>query len=221
MGNRPATIDELREFCRDNNLPPDKLRTYIGIDYQGPKAFGIYYDGDLGVYVVYKNKADGSRSIRYSGPDEATAVGVLYDKIVERVSQQKHNNQIKNDKTGNPLMDHIVLCSFVIAIVFVVAVGIMDSMSPERGYYRYGNDTYYYQQGGWYRYDDSDWCETEDVPFDEYEDYYEDYEYDNSYNASDFSQTPYYVEYSDDDDDYSWDSDDSWDSSFDDWDSDW
>ncbi len=33
--------------------------------------------------IVYKNKADGSRSIRYRGPDEAYAVRALYEKLLE------------------------------------------------------------------------------------------------------------------------------------------
>jgi len=37
-----------------------------------PKTIGIYKD-EKGEFVVYKNKANGVRSVRYKGPDEAIA----------------------------------------------------------------------------------------------------------------------------------------------------
>ena len=64
------------------------MRFFIGVDYKKPKAFGIYQDGD-GNFVVYKNKADGSRAIRYKGTDEAYAVHELYLKMQSEVQKQK------------------------------------------------------------------------------------------------------------------------------------
>ena len=55
---------------RDRHLPPyETTRFFIGINYKKPKAFGIYQDGDQ--FIVYKNKANGERAIRYQGTDEA------------------------------------------------------------------------------------------------------------------------------------------------------
>ena len=59
----PQTLEELKDFCARHNLPLEQMRFFIGEDYKKPKAFGIYQDGD-GNFVVYKNKADGSRAIR-------------------------------------------------------------------------------------------------------------------------------------------------------------
>ena len=67
----PKTIEELKAWAKAMNLPLAYMRTFIGEDYRGPKAFGIYKDPDDGTFVVYKNKADGSRAVRYKGGDEA------------------------------------------------------------------------------------------------------------------------------------------------------
>ncbi len=71
----PKTIEELREYCAARDLPLSQLRFFIGENYPEPRAYGIYRDGTD--FVVYKNKADGSRAIRYRGPDERFAVREL------------------------------------------------------------------------------------------------------------------------------------------------
>ncbi len=78
---RPKSIQELKEYCALHKLPLRDLRFFIGEDYRRPKAYGIYRDGSD--FVAYKNKADGSRSIRYRGPDEAYAVRALFEKLME------------------------------------------------------------------------------------------------------------------------------------------
>lgn len=74
----PATIAELKAYCGAHHLPLDDMRVFIGENYQGAKAFGIYQDPATGNFVVYKNKADGSRAVRYEGNDEAYAVNELF-----------------------------------------------------------------------------------------------------------------------------------------------
>ena len=69
----PKTIDELKAYCEQNGLTPERTRFFVGVDYKQPKAFGIYKD-DTGEFVVYKNKANGERAVRYRGVDEAYAV---------------------------------------------------------------------------------------------------------------------------------------------------
>ena len=46
------------------------MRFFIGEDFREARAFGIYKAGE-NRFVVYKNKSDGSRAVRYDGPDEA------------------------------------------------------------------------------------------------------------------------------------------------------
>lgn len=78
----PHTIKELAEYCAERNMPLYRMRFFIGENYKEPKAFGIYQN-DAGEFVVYKNKADGSRSIRYQGRDEEYAVQELYLKLLD------------------------------------------------------------------------------------------------------------------------------------------
>ncbi|MBR3275251.1 MAG: hypothetical protein IKG08_01380 [Eubacterium sp.] len=83
----PKTIGELRAFAEKHNLPLEKMRFFIGEDYRGAKAFGIY-EKPGGIFVVYKNKADGSRAVRYEGTDEAYAVNELYLKMKQEVDKR-------------------------------------------------------------------------------------------------------------------------------------
>ena len=78
----PHTIKELAEYCAERNMPLQRMRFFIGENYREPKAFGIYQNS-AGEFVVYKNKADGSRSIRYIGRDEEYAVSELYLKLLD------------------------------------------------------------------------------------------------------------------------------------------
>ena len=78
----PKTMEELNEYCSARNLPLDRLRFFIGEDYRAPKAYGIFRAGE-NRFVVYKNKSDGTRSVRYDGPDEAFAVSELFAKLLE------------------------------------------------------------------------------------------------------------------------------------------
>lgn len=86
----PKTIEELKKWYQDRHLPPSYVtRFYIGENYKGAKAFGIYKDPDSGDFIVYKNKADGSRAIRYQGDDEAYAVNEIYLKLKSEILNQK------------------------------------------------------------------------------------------------------------------------------------
>ena len=77
----PTTIDELKAYCVSNKIPYEKLHVHIGENYTQPKAFGIYKEAASGNFIVYKNKADGSRAVRYSGRDEAYAVNEIFQKM--------------------------------------------------------------------------------------------------------------------------------------------
>ena len=78
----PETVAELKEYCAERGWPLSRLRFFIGEDCREPKAYGICKAGE-NHFVVYKNKADGSRSVRYDGPDEAYAVSELLAKLLE------------------------------------------------------------------------------------------------------------------------------------------
>ena len=63
----PQTIEELKAWAKEMNLPLQDMRTFIGEDYKGAKAFGIYKDETDGTFVVYKNKEDGTRGSTLQG----------------------------------------------------------------------------------------------------------------------------------------------------------
>ena len=53
--DQPRTIEELRNWFKENGYEPAVTRFFAGVDVKSPKAFGIYKD-DFGEFVVYKNK---------------------------------------------------------------------------------------------------------------------------------------------------------------------
>ena len=96
----PKTIEELKAWYAARKLPPyETTRFFIGTDYPGPKAFGIFEKD--GIYTVYKNKADGSRAVRYRGSDEAYAVNEIYLKLKSEILNQKaHQNKNGRTRSG-------------------------------------------------------------------------------------------------------------------------
>ena len=93
----PKTIEELKEWYMARKLPPETVtRFFIGKDIREPKAFGIYRDGSD--VIVYKNKANGQRSIRYQGKDEAYGVNELYMRLKSEILDQKKNRLERSNR---------------------------------------------------------------------------------------------------------------------------
>ncbi|MBP5600792.1 MAG: hypothetical protein J6X48_11065, partial [Lachnospiraceae bacterium] len=93
------TIAELADWYKARKLPPyETTRYFIGINYKEHRAFGIYEEN--GEFIVYKNKDDGSRAIRYQGKDEAYAVNELYLKLKSEILNQKARNASGHKSTG-------------------------------------------------------------------------------------------------------------------------
>lgn len=246
FNQNPKTIDELKQWYIDNNLPPENTtRFFIGTNYKGARAFGIYQDEETEEFIVYKNKSDGSRTIRYRGKNEAYAVNELYLKVKEEIANQKENNRNKSNsvyrnRSNNSyksrysnyygkrfeLFNFNQIFSIIIILILLISF-ILAMKSPKRGYYLYNDDYYYYQNGSWYEYDRYRGWNSTYIPTDfkdNYKDYYQSYNYNNYYDINSFESSSYYEEpssSSSDSDDSFWDDDDSWDSSSTDWDSDW
>lgn len=90
----PETIEELKQWYVVHKLPPEETtRFFIGKNIKEPRAFGIYEEN--GRFIVYKNKNDGSRAVRYEGRDEAYAVNELYLRLKEEILNQKKHNAKK------------------------------------------------------------------------------------------------------------------------------
>jgi hypothetical protein len=243
VDHTPKTIEELKQWYQDRHLPPyETTRFFIGIDYQYPRAFGIYRDGNE--VVVYKNKDDGSRAIRYRGTDEAYAVNELLMKLKSEILNQKAHNSTRNRNYSNTIerslsnMVKSALISYgLLAMIFVVIIVVVIAIPGKTAtYYRYDNTIYckydddYYE----YSYTQKDYVPISDesslpkVILYENSDYIfdsDDVEWNSDYS---FTDSDYYDDHfsrsysSDSDDDKDYDSGSSYDSRSDsdyDWDS--
>ncbi len=245
---QPKTIEQLQEWYKARNLPPENVtRFFIGKDVKEARAFGIYKNS-AGDFVVYKNKSDGSRAIRYQGADEEYAVNEIYQKLKVEITNQKANNvnrstpkSSNNKKSGSGSLlsglFYLILWALmkpigigILAIIIGIFIAIFDH-SPSEGYYRYQGNDYYYQDDSWYMYDDynDSWSYATNYDFlddlindetdYEYRVYdHEGYSFEDSSYYDDDSGYSYSYDY-----DSSWDSDSSWDwdsgDSWDSWDS--
>lgn len=248
---KPQTIDELRQFCAEKGMPLERMRFFIGEDYRGARAFGIY-EAEDGDFVVYKNKANGERAVRYKGPNEAYAVNELYEKLKSETEQRREQRPASAPRSamrqGAPTRSTpprkrlkkrwIVTAA---AVLLVGGISIAVARTPNRGYYQYEGRGYYYDYDYWYAYDEynDDWYWIEDVdPTLErhYGDYYLSEDYDDVYGVGDFRDSAYYDynsgyssyyddsdydSYYSDSDDYDWDYDYDTYDSWDDYDTDW
>ncbi len=249
--DQPKTIEELKEWYTAHKLPPEKVtRFFIGKDIKEPRAFGIY-KSETGDFVVYKNKDNGQRAIRYQGSDEGYAVNELYQRLRVEIANQKklaaNKKRVRDRRVENTMevvgniLRFFFLTKFGITVLgFLIAfIVVALNHSPSRGYYRYNGNDYYYQNGSWYSYNqtydtwdlfDSDFLD--DIIYDDTADDYRIYDHDGAAfedsswydSGSSYSSSSSYdsSDYSYDwDSDYSWDSSDSWDSDYSSWDSDW
>ena len=176
----PQTVEELLAFCQRHELPLSKMRFFIGLDYPGAKAYGIFQDAN-GDFVVYKNKADGSRAVRYRGPDEAYAVNELFQKLKDEATGQRaraaaartpgfpassaHANNPYNypyraakrprKRKANALLIAIIAAAAAITIGRTAAAIHNNTQQVphfSQGYYQYNDNYYYNYNDDWYLY---------------------------------------------------------------------
>ena len=129
----PKTIEELKEYCAERGMPLVKMRFFIGEDFKEARAFGIYKESN-GECVVYKNKDDGTRAVRYRGFDEAFAVGEIFQKLLvechkrgifpegksAEAQRMEQGQKIKttNKKKANPVLSTILILA--VAAIFAM-----------------------------------------------------------------------------------------------------
>ena len=164
---KPKTIEELQDWYKKRNLPaPEVTRFFIGVDYKEPKAFGIYKD-ENGEFIVYKNKADGSRAVRYKGKDEQYAVNELYQRLKDEIVHQKHLNE--GNRSGGsgsgsvfsgggggrdgktpfgPKLVRFLIKFWIIAVLvsFLITFIVTPIRNRHNGYYQYGEAILYNYQ---------------------------------------------------------------------------
>lgn len=238
----PTTIEELKAFCVEHNLPLSLMRFYIGEDYKLPKAFGIYKDEDSGEFIVYKNKSDGSRAIRYQGLDEAYAVNEIYLKLqvemqkqeARKIAQMQSSAQNRSDysnrtsnsdysnRTNNSNYHETTSSSrssrssgnkLKKRIILIIVLIFFGSSIIEMLFAGMIGAMSIFTSSG----SDYDSSYSSDYDYDDDYDYSYNYNYDYSYDSDDWD-TDWDSDW---DSDYDWDSGSDWDSSFSDWDSDW
>ena len=230
----PKTIDELKQWYIEHNLPDENVtRFFIGKDIKEKRAFGIYKDLEKNEFVVYKNKDNGQRAIRYQGTDEAFAVNELYLRLKQEILNQKERLATKDMTPSEKrwmffakFLGVLVWLMLVAIILFGIWVFVLEINEPQRGYYYYNDKNYYYQEGTWYLYKRGEWVPTvaDQNLQKEHRDYYESRSDSSSFEGVSFEDTSYYEEpssSSDWDSESSWSSGDSWDSGGSDWSSDW
>ena len=221
----PKTIEELKIWYKNRNLPdPEVTRFFIGVDYKKPKAFGIYKD-DNGEFVVYKNKADGSRAVRYRGSDEEYAVNELLQRLKDEIVHQKASSGFKSDsatKSSFSKMDEeeksirknrgnggydgrkTFFLSKLLALFFIILVLILilkdANFNSHKGYYRYDDDVYYCISDDWYHYDGG-WTEVSSTApgpvaiSANYDEYFISKSWDPSIETTNWNNSSYYDRY--------------------------
>ena len=244
----PETIEQFKLWFEQHGYTSEKTRFFIGEDFKEPKAFGIYRDPENGDFVVYKNKADGSRAIRYRGIDEAYAVNELFTRFNDEVINQKNAyinkkaEQVRNGQVGtrkpnrrrNPVRSiYAVVAAF---LLFSFGYTVFEEIrSPETGYYESGDNKYYHINGHdgynkWYMWDaatetweyfdedDHDTYPDQAADVDSIKDDWSSFSVDQPYNVTDFSDTDYYSDWQTHEEIYESTHENDSDS---DWDSDW
>jgi hypothetical protein len=230
----PLTIEDLKCWAWERNLPLSDMRFFLGEDYKEPKAFGIYQNTD-GNFVVYKNKADGTRAIRYEGPSEAKAVKELYLKMTSEIDKRKRAGTAKSASSGKEkssipfvigMIGLIIIPWFLVYGAICLLFFVNRTSEPETGYYRYEENDYYNLSNDWYIWNiaENAWTATVEPDTEDIENYYVGSAYEDTYYYN-FANTTYYEDYQQSsnysNDDYYWNTDDSWDSGYTDWNSDW
>lgn len=224
----PKTIDELKAFAVAKNIPLSQMRFFIGIDLREPRAYGIYRDEE-GNFIVYKNKANGARTVRYKGKDQAYAVNEIYQKLRTEISEQNvyqsrnegNTQQYYQSQDENKVQQHQQSrdtyqksygrtpnisndkASNRVGVIIFIIIAVIVFSGVLGGIYSAFSHSYHSS----FYYDDS-WDS----------DYSDDYDYwdDDDSWSDDWSD-----EWSDDWDGDDWDIDYDWDDSYSDWDSDW
>ncbi len=220
----PNTIDELRAWYAERHLPPyETTRFFIGENVTMPRAFGIYREGER--VVVYKNKDNGQRAVRYEGTDEGYAVSEFFSKLKDEILHQKQRNfhmsaQLNGDKVtmeaGENRFEAIpaaaapkrrglgCLSKILIALVILILLGIIfdrcgGSSEPytQQGYYNYNGETYYFQEND--QNDNSGWYSYNNGGWNIVQSLPDEFfsNSDDYYSSDYYSYDPYYSDFAD------------------------
>ena len=221
---QPCTIEELARWYKEHNLPPYEVtRFFIGMDRHESRCFGIFKKPD-GNILVYKNKDDGTRAVRYDGPDETYAVNEFYQRLKTEIANQKSRNiaapgaPVAKKKSNNIFLKVIIGYIAVAFGVQLLALPVIffstlfakpssnnRSSEPtkqitydcDNGYYNYNDDYYYFvdNMNTWYCYDEStNYWEKTTDIDEELYENWEDYSSSSSYFSEDYEDGTTYYD---------------------------
>ncbi len=222
--NVPHTIEELKAFCISHNLPLSQMRFFIGENYTGARAFGIYKEEQSGNFIVYKNKSDGSRAIRYEGKDEAYAVNEIYQKIKSEMTNQRQMQAVNRPvrQSGSTYQNRHKRNMLTIVLIISILIPLMSMFRLMWGVFHYSGCIPYNCYYGSHPYTGTNW--DSDNSWDNDSNWGDDWDDDNNWDyGSDWDNDNNWNDDSgwDSDWDSDWDSGSDWDSDWSDWDSDW
>ena len=138
------------------------MRFFIGENYQKARAFGIYEDG--GRYIVYKNKANGERVTRYSGPDEAHAVRELFQKLLDECHKRdiypdgKPAYETRDDSWTRHFFppkktigkEGAAIIFLIVLLVGILALAAFTGRWYSSGYYKLNSSYYIHKGSSWF-----------------------------------------------------------------------
>ena len=194
----PQTIEELKAWAKEMNLPLQDMRTFIGEDYKGAKAFGIYKAETDGTFVVNKKRARSKKIEKTVLTIFCLIMAAL--SLVAIFTGAYSIWQIDN-RPDNGYYTY-----------------------EDQNYYYYHGNWYEWENDSWRYAPDESWMESDYESYYDSYSYDSGAEYDNFQDSSYYStydDSSYDSDWDDDSWDSGWDSNDSWDSGYDDWGSDW
>ena len=151
----PKTIEELKIWCDKKNIDPAaQTKCFIGENVDYTDSYGVYKDQATGDYIVYKNKHNGERSVKYRGKDESYAVNETYLNLKQLLLDKRllnEGNEIKSlkrkylGKQIHPIVA-VIIFLFVIGFIFQIIFAIFAffwSQKKEREFNEYFYNEYF------------------------------------------------------------------------------
>lgn len=151
----PKTIEELKIWCDKRNIAPAaQAGCFIDKNVDYPDTYGIYKDQATEDFIVYKNKHNGERSVKYRGKDESYAVNETYLNLKQLLLDKRllnEGNEIKKlkkkyaSKQIHPVIAviiYLLILNFIFWIIFTI-FAFFWGQKKDQEYMEYFHNEYY------------------------------------------------------------------------------